>query len=270
MIILVLAAIGILATIIAFVLVFTKNLSLSENAKFKKTTLGMLVVSTLTFLGVGQSILLVQKGYDLGLSEQSGITSPTTAAVLKEELAKKEEQIAVMTEKVRSSVEEARQAKAETELHTSNVVKLQEEILRRNDEFSLLKEELDLRYKVDGDKILRENEDRIRKSAATEAQRIVEAEKLKARIKVAKDDIEAKIVSKWTPPKDKHNLVVVVKYGIDKAGKTSNIVLIQKSGSVEVDNSVVEAILAATPVPLSSEEAVRDALKEITSKFILP
>lgn len=270
MIILVLAVIGVITTAIAIAMLVTKDISLPENAKFKKMTIGALVVSLLSLLGVGQSVLLVKKGHDLGLGNQSAVSTPTTTSVLKEELVKKEEQLAVMTEKVRKAVEEARQAKAESELHTANVVKLQEEILRRTDEFSLLKEELDLRYKVDAEKKLRENEDRIRKSAATEAQRLVEAEKLKARIKVAKDDIEAKIVSKWTPPKDKHDLVVVAKYYVDSTGKTSNITLTQKSGNLEVDASVVDAITAASPVPLSSEDAVRNALREVTSKFILP
>lgn len=269
MIIQLLVALGVITTVIALILVFKKDLSLPENKKLKNSAIGLLVVTALSFIGIGQSVAMAKKGFDLGLAEQKG-TSPTVEATLKAEIAKKDEQIAVMTEKLRVSVEQARQAKAETELHTTNVVKLQEEILRRNDEFSLLKEELDLRYKVDADKLLRENEDKFRKSAAAEAQKILENDKLKARVKVARDDIESKIVSNWTPPKDKNNMVVVVQYSINDQGKPTDISFKQKSGSNDVDASVIDAINAANPLPLSQEEAVRNATKNMVSKFVLP
>lgn len=189
---------------------------------------------------------------------------------LQAELTKKEEMLAISLDKLKAAQLSSNQAKAETELHTSNILKLQEELLRRNDEFNLLKEELDLRYKIDASKILKENEDRIRKSASAEAQKILEKSQLEARIKVAKDSIESKIVSKWTPPKDKHNLTTVAKYTLDANGRVVTVDLVQRSGAVDVDNSVLDAIKAASPFELSKDEEVRAATTSMVSKFTLP
>lgn len=251
-----------LAIATSLFIVAKKVIFTEETNKFKKIIYALLGFAALLSIGVAGSTQPTAK--------VTKTKDASTNTKLQDELKAKEEQLAIMTEKVRLSVEQARQAKAETELHTSNVVKLQEELLRRNDEFNLVKEELDLRYKVNADRLLRENEDKIRKSASVEAQRLLEAQQLKARIKVAKDDIESKIVSKWTPPKDKHDLIVVVKYAIDRAGQVSKLELVQRSGSSEVDNSVLDAIKAAAPFAMSKEDAVFEATKQMTSKFVLP
>jgi TonB family protein len=202
--------------------------------------------------------------------KSKSVNSLKNESSLKEQITSLEEKLAISLSKTKEYQTIANQAKVENELSTTNILNLQEELLRRNDEFNLLKEELDLRYKVDANKLLKANEDKIRKSARAEAQKIIENNQLEAKIKFAKKEIESSIVSKWNPPKDKHNLVVVVEYTMDAKGVLTSINLVQPSGTKEVDDSVINAIRAASPFPVSNEESTKAATQKMTSKFILP
>lgn len=250
------------AIVVGLFFLITKDFSQEANKKFKKITLGA--------LGVAAALSCALIGTAENTQESGKASKSPKEIKLEDEIKKKEGELALAIDKYNKIQAEANQAKAENELNTANVLKLQEDLLRKNDEYNLLKEELNIRYQVDADKLIKQNEDKIRKSAAAEAQRRMEQSQLQAKIKVAKDDIESQIVSKWTPPKDKHNLTVVAQYSMDDKGTLLTVELVQKSGSVEVDNSVIEAIRAASPFKVSSEEEVRKASLKQTSKFILP
>ncbi|HEU4341595.1 MAG TPA: energy transducer TonB [Candidatus Binatia bacterium] len=63
------------------------------------------------------------------------------------------------------------------------------------------------------------------------------------------DQVRKRVQSTWKYPDKSDNLQGTVKFNLDRAGRVSELTLTKSSGRKEFDESVLEAVRAATPFP---------------------
>jgi TolA protein len=81
------------------------------------------------------------------------------------------------------------------------------------------------------------------------------------------DQIRKRIESNWKYPANSDDLQATVKFNLDRAGRVAELKIVKSSGRKNFDESVLDAVRAATPFPSLITMLKKSEVREVEMTF---